>query len=328
MRPQTPPYITFCCLLTAVLVLLAGCSKDEGFDETKTAEITLQTDVWRIMDATRATTFDNQAALQTKGAFTCAVYNAETTTPYINATSVNWDGTASKWEFSDGKHYWPASGSLDFFAYMPAAAPSYITGPTYTTARAPQFVCTGLPMTYNSENTAAGQGSDLKEFLCALTTGQNKAGQGNSGVTMTFKHPFARIKFQLKESHRDVKVNAITFKGLKTGGTCTFNGTATWSSLTPADATADLEAFLNQECYSNPDTPVTLGPASGFLVVPQEWEGNIVVSADWVDWGESFGHIVRTTVPTEWEAGYTYTYTFNINTKELVVSTTKYTEQW
>lgn len=309
MRPQTPPYITFCCLLTAVLVLLAGCSKDEGFDETKTAEITLQTDVWRIMDATRATTFDNQAALQTKGTFTCAVYNAETTTPYINATSVNWDGTASKWEFSDGKHYWPASGSLDFFAYMPAAAPSYITGPTYTTARAPQFTCTSLPMTPDGQ-------SATEEFIYALTTGQSKAGQGNSGVTMTFQHPFARIKLQLSESQEDIHINSITLKSIKNNGDYV-HGTG-W---TPSGDATNFVFTLNNDYEANHDFGT-------YLMMPQNWAGEIEINADWNVWGVSKNHTVSATVPTTWQSGYSYTYTITITETDLKVDIAKFTEQW
>lgn len=309
MRPQTPPYITFCCLLAAVIVLLTGCSKDEGFDETKTAEITLRTDVWRMMDATRATTFDNQAALQTEGAFTCAVYNAETTTPYINATSVNWDGTASKWEFSDGKHYWPASGSLDFFAYMPAAAPSYITGLTYTTARAPQFSCTSLPMTPDGQ-------SATEEFIYALTTGQSKAGQGNSGVTLTFQHPFARIKLQLSESQEDIHINSITLKSIKNNGDYV-HGTG-W---TPSGDATNFVFTLNNDYKANHDFGT-------YLMMPQNWAGEIEVDADWNVWGVSKNHTVSATVPTTWQSGYSYTYTITITETDLKVDIAKFTEQW
>lgn len=317
MRPQTPPYITFCCLLTAVLVLLAGCSKDEGFDETKSAEITLRTDVWRMMegslagarqaasglaDATRAATFDNQTALRTEGAFTCGVFNNNTMTPYVNYTRVDWDGTSSKWTFSDGKHYWPASGSLDFFAYMPAGAPAYITSLSYA-AQCPTFSCTGMPM------TDAAQGS-LQEFVYALQTGQNKASQGSTGVTMTFLHPFTRIKLVWADyDHTGITIESITLKGIKNNGDY-----AHGIGWTPKGDNVSFTA--------------TGLDGTWFLMVPQSWGGEIEVKAKWNDWGDVLEHTLTTTAATDWEAGTSYTYSFRISPTDLMVSTSKYTEQW
>lgn len=333
-------------LLLITAFVLSACSSDDTNTTPATtpdSEIRFNPEVWKMLEGTRATTFNSASDLQSEG-FMCAVYNANEITEYISALNVNWDGDS--WEFAGGKRYWPASGSLDFFAYSPTTIPSYITdmsdvasNVTYV-ARNPQFKCKGLPMIYTSAYTddksvdhpAEGQTSGLQEFIWALTTGQNKEGQGASGVTMTFKHPFACIKFQLSDSHPDITINSITFKNLKSGGTCSFNGsTSTWSAFTPADKTVDFVMTLKgaESLFNgNPSSPLPqIGPT--ILMVPQTFGGEVVVNATWTDWGDQLAHTVTTTIPSvTWKAGYSYTYTFTITETDLIVDTTKFTEQW
>ena len=179
----------------------------------------------------------------------------------------------------------------------------------------------------------------MKEFVYALAIDQNKAGQGTSGVTLNFKHPFARIKFQLAPNHPDIKINSITLKGLKKGGVCSFDGTtSTWTNLTPADETVDFVMTLTGYAanFSNDPSALPIGSYSGgahqsvdILMVPQAFAGNITVNATWIDWGEEFAHNVSTTLtPVTWEAGHSYTYTFTITEHDLKVDTSRYTEQW
>ena len=334
----TKRHIRILLLLAAGLLVACGPDVNPPQPETQ-EEIRLDASVWQMMQGApsrRVSTYDDQAAIRGDvNGFRCYAYNAETTTPYINGSNVTWE--TNKWVFSDGKHYWPASGALDFFAYMPAEVPNYITsGPIYTTARNPQFTCT-LPMKYESAYTddesvaheADGQTDDMKEFIYAMTTNQSKAGQGASGVTMTFKHPFARIKFQLAASHPAITINSITFKSLKSGGTCSFNGTTTWSALTPSDATTDFVMTLHgaEATFSTSASAQQIGP--DILMVPQTFAGNIEVNATWIDWGEPYSHNISTTISSQtWAAGTSYTYTFTITETDLWVDIEKFTEQW
>ena len=333
-------------LLTAILLLTVACSSDSSNDvQTPPApnnpqEITLNPTVWQMMEGTRAS-FYNTGTI-TDSSFTAAAYVANSTTAYISPTTVNYE--TDKWVFFDGKHYWPADGNLDFFAYMPKvdSKPSYITsGPTYSVVSSnPQaaFTCADLPMTYNLTYTTAGQGSSLQEFVWGITKGQNKAGQGTSGVTMKFRHPFARLRFQLSASHPDVIINSITFKALKTGGTCTLNNTSiedtyyyktcAWTDLTPAEGTSNLVMTLvakdekgnwimtdndgnitvdnAAKFYTNPASVVPIGGYASsnhqyvdLLVVPQLFGGEIEVNAGWNDWGDTpVNHTVTTTIPS------------------------------
>lgn len=301
-------------LLLAAVILLSGCSNDDGTAAADDRVIRFKTDVWQVMEGTRAAaTFDDAAALQTEGSFTCAVYQAGTATTYITGTAVDWDGTASKWQFSDGKRYWPATGSLDFFAYMPATKPSYIGAITYAVSGepavpAPQFTCAALPL------SDTGQ-SSTKEFVYALTTGQSKAAQGSTGVALTFKHPFARINLQWSAAdHTGITVSSIKFKNVKNNGTCVIDGTTGNPSWTPSGSATDFEAT---------------GMDGPFLVVPQTFTGgNVTIEVNATKEGDT--ETFTATVATAWAAGYSYTYSFTLNfkAKELIIDTTKYTEQW
>lgn len=303
-------------LLLAAVILLSGCSNDDGTAAADDGAIRFKTDVWQVMEGTRAAaTFDDDDDLQTAGTFSCAAYQSGTATAYISPwASVEYVSATTFWEFSGGKRYWPAEGSLDFFAYMPATLPSYITAVTYAVTAgsspipAPQLTCTNLPV------TEAGQ-EGLQEFIYALRTGQNKAGQGASGVALTFKHPFARINLQWSAAdHTGITINSITFKNIKNNGTCTIDGSTGNPSWETSGSAADFTAAAMG------------GP---FLVVPQTFTGgNVTIEVNATKEGDT--ETFTATVATAWAAGYSYTYSFTLNfkAKELIIDTTKYTEQW
>lgn len=308
--------------LILAAILLSGCSGDDAPNNANNngndSDIRFNADVWRVMDATRATTFDNAAALQgeTEG-FTCYAYTAETTTSYINGSNVRY--VTNEWQFQDGRHNWPASGSLDFFAYMPATVPNYITaGPTYSAGHNVTFTCTSLP------NTAAGQDNTLKEFIYAMALDQDKAGTNSSAqptpgkVALTFQHPFARIKLRWADyDHSGITLNSVTLKSIKQSGSYDKSAIPQWT-------TSGEDVNFTTTTLDNYDS----APLTSYLVIPQDWSGEIEVSAIWTDWGEPLSHTVKASVPTTWQAGYSYTYTFTITATDLIVDVNKFTEQW
>ena len=326
--------------------LLVACGPDVNPPQPETQEeIRLDASVWQMMQGApsrRVSTYEGaplrastyNGGTLTSGSFTAAAYVENTTTPYINPVQVNWE--TDKWVWSDGKHYWPASGSLDFFAYMPATKPGYISSITYAVSGAPaapqpSFVCADLPMTYNSAAPTENQGSNLHEFILAVTTGQNKVDQGATGVTMNFSHPFVRIKMVLSASQaKAITINTITFKSLKNNGSCSFayNGSSsTWESTwTPSGVATNFKATLDQ-AFTATGAAQDIGVP--YLMIPQTWTGGIEVEATWDDWGVPLKHTLSTTLSSvSWAPGTTYTYTFTITETDLIVDGSKYTEQW
>jgi hypothetical protein len=258
-----------------------------------------------MMEGTRATTYD--AGTLTSGSFTAAAYIANSTTAYISPTTVNYE--TDKWVFSDGKHYWPASGNLDFFAYMPATIPSYIKNNSGD-ASSLNYSATSSPVTYTVSFSAdLSSGADT-EFVFALTTGQNKAGQGVSGVTMTFLHPFARVKFATGSVPSTVTINSVTLDGVMTKGYYSYNGsTSTWSSQSTSGSIDGRDNWIIVVPYNNSTQTLT-------------------VNCTWSEWSNVTKNLTAS-ITANWAASTSYTYTLNISKDyALTVDTSKYTEQW
>lgn len=319
-------------------LLIIACSKDgaDGNDVYKpneeAKEIGIMVNVSKMAEATRTTTYDGVSALQAEAHFTCTAYQAGTLTEYIPpSTTVDWNST--QWVFNNGNshYYWPLPStpggtypSLDFFGYMPKASnlstdAPYISEIEYTAAHNVTFTCSGLPM------TNAGQGSSLKEFVFGMALGKNY-GNASGGVTLQFQHPFARIKLQLAASHPDITINSITFKSIKNNGSYNHNATPKWTPSGDADFVLTLTGAA--AVFNDNTSERQIGDY--YIMIPQEWAGEIVVNATWTDWGAQLAHTVSTTLPSSvtWQSGCNYTYTFTITETDLKVNSEKYTEQW
>jgi len=322
-------------MLLSATTLLAGCSGDDfngngNVNGNSNNTITFNTNVSNFVS--KAATYDKVKDLQDEGSFTCTAYNATTTTAFIEPTQVEWTG--SMWQFAQNR-YWPGASGLDFFAYMPTTKPAYISSVTYTTARQPQFVCTGLP------TTIVGQAA-AKEFVCAMAINKNQENSVPSGVSMQFKHPFAILKFKLDPtSGVGITINWVRIEaadneghGIYNGGTCTIDGTVadwadqaakdvfTWSPLTG-------DTYIEAKADESP-----------YLVIPNDYSATKMRISVNATWGGSLSTTTMTKTATvqnvvkdgkklmNWEPGYSYLFTLKL-TDILEVSTSRYTvEQW
>lgn len=337
-------YIISFAAAALTAVLLTGCSGSDGDDLTPTnnnqkKEIAVSTNVTGMQ--TRATTYDNTAALQSEGDVLIDAYFHGTNTKYINGTKLHYN--SSSWIFWDGSaqlhYYWPVEGSiydpssanitvssLDFVGYCPYSTPSYITtGPTYDYSTGNITFTATMPTTVIDETscmTLASQAS-MKEFMCAKAAAQTYTTQTAAGgaVPLQFKHPFALVKFVITSaSGTHVKINNISISDLKTGGTCTFNGsTMSWASLS---GSAPMK--IVQELKIGATTETT-----PFLVIPNDYGTKyLTVNATWDDWSDVTISDYGTNVDFEWEPGHLYVYNLTLNKYGLKVDVQKYTEQW
>lgn len=330
MMPKTI-YITTIILFSAWL--LAGCGGDSADDvqrpvEKQNQEINFKADVWKMMEATRATMYDNALLKdETNGGFVCTAYDAGTATvntdANINGRTVTWSESGSRWTFDDGPHHWPTSGNLDFFAYAPqtGSLTTYVSAITYAVAgnpaaAAPYFTCSDLPLSLTPSDAT-------QEFVWALTTGQNRLDQGESGVTMTFRHPFARVKFKKSaSSSANVTVNSITIPAIYRDGTCTLTGTgntatSTWSGLSDNDE----GLVITGSPATNDDT--------FYLVIPNNYGSKTLsVAITWKEWDVEDSQTLTAPLDFNWAAGYSYTYSLTITKDDLKVDIEKFTEQW
>lgn len=332
---------TYIGLILLAAGLLAGCSGSEGGEDVvpqnthagQQAELRLTANNM----PTRATTIDNNTQLRGYNLKIDAYYH-DTETKFLDAKTLHYDSSEpAAWKFWNTStdlqehYYWPFEGStvtiagnpvvastLDFVGFCPFEKPEYIGTPTYNHSTGVSFTCdmSGY-MTLDDQE-------DMDEFIVSVLPNQTLATQTAAGgaLPMVFKHPFALIKFTITAaSGTHVQINSIKLTGLKTGGTCTYDGTTmAWSDLT---GSADMT--LTQTLKNGGTTEGT-----PFMVIPNNYGSKfLTVNATWDDWSNpvtisDYG----TDVDFNWEAGRIYTYNLTLDKFGLIVDIAKYTEQW
>lgn len=309
-----------------------GCSHD--VDLKLGNEIAVTTRVTG-MQQKRVQSIDSNTALRAEELRIDAYFNG-TNTAYLSSARLHYNGEAGAWQFWDGssqQHYfWPIEGSvydptgenitvtsLDFVGYS-YIKPAYIGIPTYATGTGTSFTCDlGSYMTNDAQ-------ANQTEYLVAVSNGQTLADQeAHNGVPLTFKHPFALIKFVIAEgSGTHVSVDSIVIGDLNTAATCTYNGTTmSWSGHS---GSADL--------VIEPATALQYGTANTvsdtMMVIPKSYTGTktLTVRGSWDDWSVVEKQDISAEVAINWEPGYIYTYNLTVTKYALKVDVEKYTEQW
>ena len=301
---STKYHILLLLLLTAGL--LAGCAADDVQQDGD--EIRFKVTEWQSMAPTRATT--QPTGTLTGGSFQVDAFTGTTDTKYIDDQIVTY--TAGQWQLND-KYLWPASDNLTFVAYMPTTLPgnTCITkaSPTYYSyTDGPSYVCTNLPMTNAGQYT-------LKEFVYAVAKDQNKAGQGATGVTLTFHHTMARITLHVMTPHRKVTINKITFKNLYNNGTY-LHSTATW---TPTGSQTDLVITPDPISDLNANETELTNISNPLLMLPQSYTATSQIEVKLQYWKmdgsgmEPEQTIIFNNPISEWEKSKSYNYTLNLS---------------
>lgn len=316
-------------LLLLVAGLLAGCTEPEPPQPETPDEICLNTNVTGLQK--RVNSIDSDTELQGCDLKIDAYYH-DTETKYLNEAKLHYD--ASAWKFWDGSaqlhYYWPIEGSvydpdadpvssLDFVGYCPYDKPTYIGTPTYNHSTGITFTCD-----LSSYMTLTSQTS-MQEYLVAILDEQTKTTQTEAGgaLPLQFQHPFALIKFTITAaSGKHVQINSISIDGLKTSGTCAYNGsTMSWSSLSGSATMTLAEELKNGGGGTATGTP--------FMVIPNDYGSKyLTVNATWDDWSDVTISDYGTTVDFEWQPGKSYTYNLTLDKYGLTVSSSQYTEQW
>ena len=219
-------------ILVAACVSLAICTSCSGQEETDTGsvlsdtEITLSLSEWTPMLQSRATTLfddgDEGNILDEEkggGNFTVHARVDGTGQAYMDGVRTWYFKDAEKWMMLDGNeqpitYYWPNSGSLNFFAFMPynnsdktVSDKTHVTVKDYSTTNGWQFEC-DLP-------EQVGDNTDMQEFIYAYETQKTKQ---NDPVLLEFHHPFALVNFKLKSGSWRMTVNSISFDEIYLNG--------------------------------------------------------------------------------------------------------------
>ena len=343
-----PHRVTAYCFALLILATACGGQDDpvvekEDSLQLSDKEITLDVDGWKPLTESRAVVFETLDDLKNRekggGDFTLHAYMQESGQTFIDGTRVHYhvpvDGTEPSWEFyADGKifqYYWPHQGKVDFFAYMPwkgSSKQNNIKDISYSQCDGISFSCQ-MQSTTTDVTDAAGQ-----ETAVAYVTDKDK---GTGEVEMLFVHPYSAVYFELKQAHRDLRINWIRFNHVHLQGTATldesigYNTDIGWMPTDGGNDTFTIPVNKAIPADINFGAPVG-GP---YLVMPQTFgkgtdttddDVTITVNYTWndgIDNGndtKEFTRSITTQNITQWMAGKKYTYVFDLgdNKEEIL----------
>lgn len=214
--------------IAAVAALaLASCSNDEVVQSAQTSPDNaisfrpLMENVTRAADQTVST-----LQVANKGFFVTAMHKPTTeaaAVTYFDNVQFTWDSSSSTYN-SATKYYWPAAGTLDFFAYAPEIPTS-----------APQVVRTDY---LNYVVTPSSTVAEQVDLIYANTDGKTKKGEytpqsgslngtastyGAAGVPLNFRHTGCKIVVKVKNSGTtNLKFDITGWKIANVDGSATF----------------------------------------------------------------------------------------------------------
>ena len=199
-------------------------------------------------------------------------YETNYVTPLMDSVEVSHQG--GDWKATTGTYLWPATGSVDFYAYYPGT----ITA-SFDTASDPK----GLSLTGISLGTSVGSQIDP---LVASTLAQLAASKPT--VSLVFKHITSQIAVtafdatQTASLKGKITIERVVFNNMKTSGDYhegTTIGKGQWSSI---NTTTNFTSFSGSEVLAESESYLSAGSfcaaidnSAAFVVIPE----NIVSGA-------------------------------------------------
>lgn len=337
-----------------LLMLVTACGGQETPDVEKEdklqlsdQEITLGVDGWKSMTSSRATIFggkdDIEKESNNKGGGNLTLYAyLEDGTTFIGGARAKYFSQNTSWEFYDGQnlinYYWPQTGSVDFFAYMPwsgSGKQKKINIERYNKDTG------ALSISCQTQEPTTLDDTEGQETIIAYTANKSKA---DKSVNMHFVHPFAAVSFELQQAHRDLTINWIRFNDVYLKGKTTLNGT-TDNSTTIVWTDFDSRSTFTIPVDGEIPDDINFGAEIGgpYLVMPQTLDGvTIDINYHWdnaksqddIIYGDQNNdptdkiYEIRRSINTEWVAGKKYTYILNLgDNKEEILFQVK-VEPW
>lgn len=335
-------------LCIAAMLGASACSQPEDKTPAMSGEeIAFRlSEEWTPMMPSRAAMFDEKSALldpsKGGGNFTLYAHVDGLDYTYIGGARVWYfdDPQVRRWIFWDGdntsiSYYWPNSGALNFFAFMPddryneygyEYKPTGVTIGPYSEAAGQTFSC-NLPAesTYNS---------NMQEFIYAYEEGLTKE---DNPVTLHFKHPFATVNFKVATGSYRLTIVSIKFSNIYLQGT--FSTAASgWEPATAA-AAQDLTMNINKRIPNDVNYNTLFDKDEPFLVMPQSLQNASITLTARRSLDEGEEEVITKTVALkdiaapgggadhlEWLPGKQYVYTIKIgdNKEEIYFDVAAY----
>lgn len=296
----------------AGLMCLASCQHDELIELNQGNAISFNSLITKATSTTSSTIADFAVTAQ-----------AGATSPYFDSVTFT-KNTSGKF-VSATDYYWPAEGSLAFYAWNPISN-TQVSKTDYKT------------FTVTPADAAASQ----VDFIYACTTGKTKA-NSSAGVTINFRHTESQVLVQFKNTAKNLNVDftsyslnylsksgKFTFADANTDGQNTGSSTVgtlaatDWSNLSTASKSTGYTVSSSKSAAHETSTAASAGES--FILIPQT-QSKATVTDNNLDFttGATITFAVTYTNPNDntviysgnaswpievsWAPGYKYTYT-------------------
>ncbi len=262
MRRNETLFVAF-----AALALATSCSQEDLTSQSNLSnnEISINASMGLKSRATETTT-----------ANLSSIYVSAFISNQANYMSqVNYTKSESTWSTAAGTFFWPATETLNFYAYAPEITTSTENTGTVTIGKDNQKVTGFTPYADASANSKADAAKQV-DFIYATAKGSANStteGEANatSGVTLTFKHALSQIIVQAKNSNSayqvevsGVKLGNVYGKGDFTFGTTSDNASWTTSGEKTTVYTTEHNAVTLTSDAANVDNN------QAFMLIPQQ----------------------------------------------------------
>lgn len=258
-------------IIAAAALALAACSKNEvNVPEASPIAFAPNALTTKALILPESNSPD-QLAFPTSESFNVYAFAALDGSTYNYATplmdDVNISNQGGDWKATTGTYLWPATGTVDFYAYYPGSLNA-----TFDSATEPK----GINITGISLGTAIGSQIDP---LVAVTLAQQATTKPQ--VQLVFKHIASQIAVTAFDATNTeslkgkISIEKVTFKNLHTSGDYTKSttiGKGMWSNI---NTTADFVSFQGSEVLSTTESYLSgssfvasIDNSAAFVVIP------------------------------------------------------------
>ena len=257
-------------LVAAAVVALAACSKNEvNMPEASPISFAPNAISTKALILPEA---NDQQAFPTTEAFNVFAFadladgnGTNYGTPLMNDVEISYQN--GDWKATTGTYLWPATGTVDFYAYYPGSLTA-----TFNSTSNPKVVeLTGIEL-----GTAIGNQIDP---LIGYTLAQISTNKPTVGLV--FKHITSQIAVTAFDAtstvslQQKISIEKIVFKNMKTSGDYkdgTTSGKGVWSNI---NTNTDFTSFSGSEVLSTTESYLSSGSfissidnSAAFVVVP------------------------------------------------------------
>lgn len=340
-------------VVVASLVLcltVESCHEETIYEDS--FQISFETSVQDHTSISRATIFENQNDILDEGKgggnLTMHAYVSNTGTERFKSRAWYFSDVWRFYDASSNKfynHYWP-NYSMDFFAYMPWDG----SGRLKNIEVGNHVAGTGLTINCTMQGTTADQNDETDDLLDPLGQETIIAYTPNKHkelVELHFVHPFAAVSFELKQAHRNLTINRISFNNVYLTGSTTLNNDTkevTDVSWTPTGSQSTFTIPVGKTIPSEINFGAPIG--GPYLVMPQSFgkgtdstddDITITINYTWDDDGNNIleDNDTKDLVSSitlngvdKWESGKKYNYVLNLGDNQEEILFKVEVERW